>query len=330
MATTRETAETPPALGFPPIEPYDSGLLDVGDGNEIYWETSGNPEGKPAVVVHGGPGGGGTRGSRRTFDPDVYRIILFDQRGCGESRPHASGHDVDLACNTTDHLLADMERLREHLGVDRWLMYGGSWGATLTLAYAERFPRRVDAIVLVAVTTTRLEEIDWLYHGLARLLPAEWEIFRDGVPPEDRDGDLVVAYDRLLRHPDPDVRMRAARQWCAWEDAVIAHENLGSPGQYGAKSDTAMLAMVRICAHYFAHAAWLTEWQLLQEAGALAGIPGVLVHGRLDLGSPLTTAWELAKVWPEARLEIVDDAGHTGSAAMGQAIMRAIDAFGRR
>ncbi|WP_068030666.1 prolyl aminopeptidase [Nocardia mexicana] len=315
---------------FPEIEPYANGLLDVGEGNRIYWETSGNPDGKPALVVHGGPGSGGSRGSRRTFDPDVYRIVLFDQRGCGRSVPHASDPAVGLAANTTDHLIADMERLREHLGIDRWLLYGGSWGSTLILAYAQRYPQRVAEIVLVGVTMTRWEEVDWLYHGLARLLPEAWDAFRDGVPPAERDGNLVDAYARLVNDPDTDVRMRAARDWCAWEDAVIAHENLGSPGQYSAKPDADMLAMVRICTHYFANAAWLADDQLLRDADRLAGIPGVLIHGRLDLSGPLGTAWELAKVWPDARLWIIDDSGHTGSPAMEQAVLRAVRDFGTR
>ncbi len=241
--------------------------------------------------------------------------------------PHAADHAVDLAHNTTEHLLADMERLREHLGIDRWLLYGGSWGSTLILAYAERHPAHVSGIVLVGVTMTRPQEIDWLYRGLRLLLPVEWEQFRAGVPAGDRDGDLVQAYRQLMEHPDPVVRESAAREWCAWEDAVIAHETLGSPGQYSAKPDAARLALVRICAHYFAHAAWLSDGQLLRDAHLLAGIPGVLIHGRLDLSAPLRTAWELAQAWPEAELRIIDDSGHTGSPAMGAEILDAIARF---
>jgi proline iminopeptidase len=217
---------------FLDIEPYASGLLDVGDGNRIYWETSGNPAGKPALVVHGGPGSGGTRGARKTFDPRVYRIVLFDQRGCGESVPSAADPQVSLAQNTTEHLIADMERLRVHLGIERWLLYGGSWGSTLILAYAQRYPERVSEIVLVGVTMTRPSEVEWLYRGVRLLLPAEWEEFREGVPAAECDGDLVAAYSRLFDHPDAEVRRAAARRWCAWEDAVIAHESAGSPGQY--------------------------------------------------------------------------------------------------
>lgn len=316
-----------PRQPFPPIEPYAHGHLDVSDGNQIYWETSGNPDGKPALWVHGGPGSGGGRGSRQMFNPEVHRIVLFDQRGCGESRPHASDARVSLEHNTTEHLIADMERLREHLGIDRWLIYGGSWGSTLALAYAERYPQRVSEIVLVGVTMTRPEEIDWLYQGAGRLLPAAWERFCDGVPETDRDGDLVTAYTRLLSSPDEAIREKAARAWCGWEDAVIAHETLGSPGQYSAKPDAARMAFARICAHYFANYAWLEDGQLLRDAHRLDGIPAVLIHGRLDLASPLKSAWELAKAWPDAELKIIEDAGHTGSSATEDTIIEAIARF---
>lgn len=318
------------ASPFRHSEPYAQGQLDVGDGQLIHWEVSGNPEGKPAVCVHGGPGGGGKRGARNGFDPELYRVVMFDQRGCGESLPHASDPGVSLAENTTEHLIADMERLREHLGIERWLLYGGSWGSTLILAYAERHPERVTEIIIVGVTTTRPEETDWLYRGVGRLLPGPWETFRDALPPEDRAGDLVAAYSRLLNSTDEAVRAKAARDWCTWEDAVIAHESLGKPGAYSDRADDALIAFARICAHYFSHDAWLEDGQLLRDAHRLAGIPGVLIHGRLDLGSPLTTAWELAKVWPDAELEVIDDSGHTGSPAMGQAVLRAVERFSGR
>ncbi|MEV6335484.1 prolyl aminopeptidase [Nocardia vinacea] len=325
------TSNSDPAVAqpFPDVDPYTHGRLDVGDGNRIYWETSGNPDGKPALVVHGGPGSGGRRGGRKVFDPAVYRIVLFDQRGCGESLPNASDPNVSLDHNTTEHLIADIERLRTHLGIDRWLLYGGSWGSTLILAYAERYPERVTEIVLVGVTTTTPDEIDWLYHGVARLMPGPWEAFRDGVPEPERNGNLVAAYQRLVSDPDQAVARRAARAWCAWEDAVIAHETLGSPGQYSGKPDDAMLAFVRICTHYFANAAWLDDRQLLRDAHKLAGIPAVLIHGRLDLASPLQAAWELANAWPEAELRVIDDSGHTGSPTMQNTILEATAHFGR-
>jgi proline iminopeptidase len=311
----------------PPIEPYATGMLDVGDGNAVYWETCGNPDGKPALVVHGGPGSGCSTGMRRSFDPARYRGILFDQRGCGRSTPHASDPATDMSVNTTEHLLADMERLREHLGVERWLLYGGSWGSSLSLAYAERHPERVSEIVLVAVGTTRRSEIDWLYRGVGRFFPDAWERFRAGVPEADRDGDLLAAYARLMNDPDPEVRRRAAHDWTAWEDAVISLESKGRPGAYSDRPPDELLAFVRICTHYFANGGWLEEGALLRDTQRLEGIPGVLIHGRLDLGGPLITAWELARAWPGAELHVIEDSGHTGSPDMAAAIGRALDRF---
>jgi proline iminopeptidase len=305
------------------------GLLDVGDNNRVYWETRGRPAGRPVLIVHGGPGGGRSRRAHTMFDHNVFQTVTFDQRGCGDSVPSAADPATDMAHNTTEHLLADMEALRRHLGVDRWLLYGGSWASTLILAYAQRHPRRVDGIILIGVTMTRAREIDWLYHGLRLLLPVEWERFRAGVPAPERDGDLVEAYRQLMEHPDRLVRAQAAEDWCAWEDAVIAHETLGNPGQYSAKPGSEKLAFVRICTHYFAHNAWLQDEQLLRNADRLKGIPGVLIHGRLDLSGPLLTAWELAQAWPDAELKVIEDSGHTGSPAMRSAILEAITRYGR-
>jgi proline iminopeptidase len=293
----------------------------------MYWETQANPAGRPVLIVHGGPGSGRPRNPHTVFDPDAFWLVLFDQRGCGSSVPSAADPTTDMAGNTTEHLLADIEALRQHLGVQRWLLYGGSWASTLILAYAERHPDRVDGIILLGVTMTRPREIDWLYHGLRLLLPIEWERFRAGAPAEDRDGDLVEAYRRLMENPDLAVREQAAQDWCAWEDAVIAHETLGKPGQYSAKSTTEKLAFVRICTHYFAHAAWLEDEQLLRNTHQLKGIPGILIHGRLDLSAPLLTAYELAQAWPDAELKIIEDSGHTGSPAMRAAIIDAIARF---
>jgi proline iminopeptidase len=199
---------------YPEIEPYEHGTLDVGDGNLIYWEQCGRPDGKPAVVFHGGPGAGCTPGSRRLFDPDAYRIVLFDQRGSGRSTPHAADFDTDLSTNTTWHLLADIERLRDHLDIERWLFFGGSWGATLAILYAEQHPDRVTELVLAAVTNTNRRELDWMYRGcVAPVFPEEWERFRQVVPEADRDGDLLESYYRLLDDPDPEVRRRAADEW---------------------------------------------------------------------------------------------------------------------
>ncbi|KAA9165618.1 prolyl aminopeptidase [Amycolatopsis acidicola] len=303
--------------------PVDEGMLDVGDGNRVHWTVAGNPAGKPAVIVHGGPGSGCPPGLLRYFDLERYRVVLFDQRGCGQSLPHASEPDTDMSVNTTLHLLADMELLRRHLGIEKWLLFGGSWGSTLLLAYAERHPERVSEIVITGVTTTRRSETDWLYRGVARFLPAEWERFRSLVP----EGDLVAGYARLMESPDPGVRAHAAREWCAWEDAVISHESNGKPDAYSDRPHRDLLALVRICSHYFSHGAWLEEGILLREAHRLAGIPGVLVHGKLDLGGPLETAWELARAWPDAELVVIPDSGHTGSEAMSARLRAALDAF---
>lgn len=211
---------------MPQPDPDSSGLLHVGDGNQVSWESRGNSAGQPVLIVHGGPGGGKPRNAHKLFDPNVFRIVLFDQRGCGNSVPSAADPTTNMAYNTTDYLLADMEALRRHLNIDRWLLYGGSWGSTLILAYAQRHPDRVIGIVLVGVTMTRLQEIEWLYRGLRLFLPVEWQHFRAGVPAESRDGDLVEAYRQLMESSDSAVRNRAAQDWCTWEDAAIAHESL--------------------------------------------------------------------------------------------------------
>lgn len=312
---------------YPPTGPYDQGMLDVGDGNLVYWETRGNPDGKPALVVHGGPGSSCEGSTGRSFTPGRYRVVLFDQRGCGRSTPHASDPSTDMSVNTTEHLLADMERLREHLDIERWLLFGGSWGSTLILAYAERHPEHVSEIVIPGVTVSRRSDIDWLYHGVGRFFPEEWERFRAGVPEAERAGDLVAAYARLVESPDADVRAKATADWLAWEDAVISLEPQGTLNAYSSRPPAAQIALVRICAHYFSHGAWLEEGALLRDVNRLAGIPGVLFHGRLDLGSPLQTAWELAGAWPDAQLVVIADSGHTGSKIMRKEIVDTLERF---
>lgn len=313
---------------YPPIEPYEHGSLDVGDGQHLYWETCGNPDGKPAVVLHGGPGSGCTTASRRLFDPAAYRIVLVDQRGAGRSTPHSSDPAADLAVNTTEHLVGDLERVRGHLGIERWLVYGSSWGSTLALAYAERVPERVTEIVLAAVTMTRWRDVDWLTRDVGRFFPAEWERFRAGVPAPDRDGRLVDAYARLLADPDAEVRERAARDWCDWEEAVVSLESGGVPDpRYD--DPRFRLGFARTVTHYFRHAAWLGDDQLLREAHRLEGIPGVLVNGRLDLGGPLITAWELAQAWPGSELVVLDGSGHTSS-DLGDHVVVATNRFAGR
>ncbi|MEV6331308.1 prolyl aminopeptidase [Streptomyces sp. NPDC051909] len=329
-APAPESTPTPePRPLFPELAPYDSGLLDVGDGNRVFWSVAGNPAGKPALVVHGGPGSGSSPNARRVFDPAVYRIVQFDQRGCGRSTPHASDPAADLATNTTAHLVADMERLREHLGIDRWLLYGGSWGSTLILAYAEAHPARVGEIVLASVTTTRRSETAWLYGGVGRYFPEAHDRFRAavGAPDGTATPDLLAAYAARMSDPDPAVRERAANDWCTWEDAVLSMEGQGTP--YADRPDAARLAMVRICAHYFSQGAFLEEGALIRDAHRLAGIPGVLVHGRLDMGGPLITAWELVKGWPDAELYVVESAGHLGGAETRERVMTALERFAK-
>jgi proline iminopeptidase len=270
---------------FPAIEPYEHGMLAAGDGQSIYWEACGNPDGKPAVVLHGGPGSGCTVEMRRSFDPGAYRIILLDQRGAGRSTPRVT-YGTDLSANTTDHLIADLELLRTHLGAD----------------------------------------IDWLYHDTGRFFPQEWARFREGVPEQDRESDLVAAYNRLLNDdPDPDVRRRAAQRWCDWEDAVQSLEAGRVPDARYA--DPAFrITFARIVAHYFHHRAWLRHDELLEEAHHLAGTPGVLVHGRMDIGGPADGAWQLAQVWPDAELHLVDT-GHGGGEEMTARLIDATNRF---
>jgi proline iminopeptidase len=303
-------------------------MLDVGDGHQIFWEATGNPSGKPVVALHGGPGAGSSPRRRRWFDPDVYRLIQFDQRGCGRSTPSAADLDTDLTGNTTPHLIGDLERLRRHLGIERWLVWGASWGVTLGLAYAQRHPERVTEMVLVSVTLTRPGDVHWLYHEAGRFFPAEWARFSAGGGHAE---DLVAAYDRLLNPrpgetlPSPAVRAKVAADWCAWEDAAVSLEAGWTPNPQYADPRFRM-TFARLCAHYFSHAAWLADDELLANAARLAGIPAELIHGRLDLGSPPDVAWLLAREWPGARLHLVGD-GHTGGAEMDARMLAALDRF---
>jgi proline iminopeptidase len=309
---------------FPPIEPYDSGMLDVGDGHRIFWEVSGNPAGKPAVALHGGPGGGSSPDRRRSFDPQAYRLVQFDQRGCGRSTPSAADPATDLSTNTTEHLLGDIERLRTLLGIDRWLVWGASWGVTLALAYAETFPERVTEMVLVSVTTTGPGDVRWLTHDAGRFFPEEWARFSAGGGHAD---DLAGAYDRLLNDPttDADVRARAARDWCDWEDALLSLEEGWTP--WDRFADPAFrLLFARMVTHYFAHAAWLEDGRLLRDVHRLAGIPGVLIHGRFDISGPPDTPWHLAQAWPGAELHLVRT-GHTGGDEMTEVMLAALNRF---
>jgi proline iminopeptidase len=305
------------------VEPYDRGMLDMGDGQAVYWEVSGNPDGKTALALHGGPGSGLSPGRRRSFDPDRYRLVQFDQRGCGRSVPSLADPATPLVDNTTWHLVRDIERLRVHLGIDRWLVWGGSWGVTLALAYAQRHPERVTEMVLVSVTMTRPQDVHWLYHDVGLYFPEGWDRFRRGGGGAD---DLVGAYDRLLNgQGDRTVRERAAEAWCAWEDTVVSLEEGWGPSPRYADPAFRMV-FARLCAHYFSHAAWLHDGELLAGCDRLAGIPGVLIHGRLDLGSPADVPWLLARAWPDAELHLVGT-GHRGGLEMTEQMNTALDGF---
>jgi proline iminopeptidase len=309
---------------YPPIEPFDTGYLAVGDGHEMYYEQAGNPRGKPALFVHGGPGGGGDVNSRRFFDPERYRIVVFDQRGSGRSRPHAS-----LEANTTWHLVADMERLRQHLAIDRWLVFGGSWGSTLALAYAETHPKAVSELVLRGIFLLRELELEWFYQfGAGLLFPEQWQKYLAPIPPAERH-DLLGAFHRRLLSDDAAVRLEAARAWSIWEGATSSLlPNPKREDQFG--SPEFALALARIEAHYFVNRGFFShENQLLDGVERIRGIPGVIVHGRYDVVCPIDTAFELHRRWPEADFRIVQDAGHSAyEPGIMAELVAATDRFG--
>lgn len=296
-------------------------MLDLGDGNLVHWEQCGNPDGKPALVLHGGPGSGCTPGHRRWFDPTAYRIVLLDQRNCGRSTPHASDPATDLAANTTGHLIADLELLREHLDIERWLVFGGSFGCVLGLAYAQRHPARTSELVLFGLATGTQAEVDLFTRGLGPLLPDAWARFRDAAG----DPDIPAGYARLLNSPSEVERVAAAREWCAWEDALTP---TAGPSPRYADPDF-RLAFARIVTHYWSNGHFLgPDGALLAGAGRLAGIPGVLVQGRLDFGNLAGTPWLLSHAWPDAELVMVDEGAHeTATPGMAGALRAATDRF---
>ena len=307
---------------YPPIEPFASGMLAAGDGHDVYWERCGTAGATPVVFLHGGPGGGCTSSHRRLFDPARYDILLFDQRGCGRSTPHAS-----LEANTPWHLVDDMERLRAMLGHERWLVFGGSWGSTLALAYAERHAPRCLGLVLRGIFTLRRAEVRWFYQsGASMLFPDRWEGFLAPIPEGER-GDLLGAYHRRLTGDDPVEQLAAARAWSLWEGATI--KLLPDPAVAEVHGEEAFaLAFARIENHYFMHNGWLEEGQLIRDAHVLRHVPAVIVQGRYDVCTPAVTAWDLHRAWPEARLEMVADAGHAyDEPGILDALIRATDGF---
>jgi proline iminopeptidase len=292
---------------YPEIEPFASGHLDAGDGHQVYWERVGTPGAKPAVFLHGGPGGGISPSHRRLFDPSRYDVLLFDQRGCGRSTPFAG-----LEANTTWHLVADIERLREMLGIERWLVFGGSWGSSLALAYAETHPGRVTELVLRGIFTLQRFELLWYYQqGASLIYPDKWEQFLAPIPPVERH-DMIAAYRKRLIDPDRAVRSEAAKAWAKWEGETLTLLPDAAVSSAFYDEDFA-LAFARIENHYFVHQGWFREGQLIADAVKLKQIPGVIVQGRYDMATPATIAWSLHKAWPEAEFNLVEGAGHAYS-----------------
>jgi proline iminopeptidase len=288
---------------FPPIEPYETGFLHA-DDHQVYWEKCGTPGGIPAIFLHGGPGGGCTPDHRRLFDPARYDVLLFDQRGCGRSTPHAS-----LEHNTTWHLVADIERLRRLMHAEQLLVFGGSWGSTLALAYAQTHPDRVSRLILRGIFTLRRSELLWFYQeGASWLFPDKWDFYLAPIPESERH-DLIAAYHRRLTGPDETIRLQAARAWSTWEHETItllpnpAHAAQGADPHYA-------LAFARIENHYFMHGGFFTEGQLINDAHKLAQIPGTIIQGRYDACTPARTAWDLHNAWPQSTLHLIPDAGH--------------------
>jgi len=296
---------------FDPIEPYATGMLDIGDGQRVCWEACGNPDGQPVLYLHGGPGGASSPGARRWFDPAVFRAVLFDQRGCGQSLPSAADPDTDLSVNTTAHLISDIEKLRDLHQVEKWTILGLSWGTTLGLAYAQAHPKRVSGLVLALVTTTSGREVEWITEGVGRIFPREWERFASAVPDSLRGLPIVDAYSALLSDPDPSIRQRAAHEWCVWEDA---HMSLGPGHQPWLQFEApkSQFRFARLVTHYWRHHGFLGEEQLIRNIAVLDGIPGVLIHGLYDVSSPLETAWRLHRGWATSELHVIDDMGHGG------------------
>lgn len=300
---------------YEPTDLIDEGTLAVGDGHVLRWIVSGNPDGKPAVLLHGGPGTGLNRNFERMFDPSRYKLVQFDQRSCGRSTPYAGDPEVsiDLSANTTGHLIDDIEILRTHLGIDRWLVWGGSWGSTLGLAYAEANPRSVTELILSIVCRTNRADVEWATRTVGRVFPEQWQTFVAHLPADRRDGDLTAAIHELLMDPSPEVHGPAAMAWCAWEDT---HMSLGpgtGPGLVDADPGF-RLCYARLVTHYWSNGAFLADSHLMDNAPNLAGIPTFLSHGRLDISSPMDFPVALAAAIPEAELFIAETDGHGGPA----------------
>jgi proline iminopeptidase len=308
-----------------PIEPFRSEIFQLSDGSGVYWEASGNPKGKPALYLHGGPGSGLQKGGyRQHFDPERHLIVSFDQRGCGRSRPLVTDPDYDLESNTTQALIAEIEQLREQLGIERWLLTGVSWGTTLALAYARAHPERVSEIVLLAVANTSRSGVTWITETIGCIFPEAWLEF-DQMANRRAGQSLIDAYYRLIRHPDRRTRERAAEAWCKWEEVLVSLDPQATPSARFADPDFRM-NFATLVIHYFANAAFLEGRGILQNMERIAHLPGVLIHGRLDVSSPLQTAWQLHQRWSKSRLVVVETEGH-GGAVMANEFSKAIANF---
>ncbi|MBA2369344.1 MAG: prolyl aminopeptidase [Candidatus Protochlamydia sp.] len=293
------------------IEPFATGYLPVGDGNEIYWEISGNPKGKPALYLHGGPGSGISNGYRRHFDPKTFLIVSFEQRGCGRSRPRVTDSGIDLMTNTTQALLSDIEKLRIHLNVDKWLLLGISWGTTLALAYGQAYPKRVSAIVLAAVTTTTSAEVKWVTEDMRRVFPREWEKFAAAVHPENEER-IIDAYYRQITSTDLKIRETTSRAWCAWEDVHVSFDPLYKPNPRFQDLEFSLPFSI-LTIHYWKHSAFLRYPGILENISRISHLPCVLIHGQLDISSPLEIPWKLHKAWSGSELKVIDNEGHGGT-----------------
>ncbi len=308
------------------VQPHDQGMLDVGDGHFVYWEACGNPKGKPVLAVHGGPGSGATSYWRQFFDPNQYRIILFDQRGCGRSIPHAGDTTEALKENTTAHLISDMEKIRTMLNIDKWMLFAGSWGTTLALAYAVSFPSRVTELIMRAVVTTRKHEIDWLTWTMGELFPEEYQSLLNLLPCMAIRGNVPLGYNGLLMSQDPQIHIPASLAWCAWEDRIVTLKNAVIPSpRY--QNERFRLGFTRLVTHYFGHYSFLPDDFITGSITNLKHIPVIMVRGRLDIASPLSSAWSIHKALPLSDLYLIDEAGHGGAEAMHQILVGATEYF---
>ncbi len=308
------------------IQPFDSGIVEVGDGHHIYWEMCGNQYGKPVLVVHGGPGSGATPYWRHFFNPNLYRIILFDQRGCGRSQPNAGSTETALFSNTTEYLISDMEKIRTELNVDKWMLFAGSWGTTLSLAYAITHPSRVTEMILWGVATTRRQEVDWFTWGMGHIFPKEFDTFLHPIKDILVDNNIPLAYNKVLTSSDPAVYIPASWAWCAWEDRLVS---LGNHINHSERylDDHFRLCFTRLVTHYFGHYAFLDDNYIIGNLHKIKDIPLIMVRGRLDISSQLSIAWTIHKCHPLSDLYLIDNSGHGGSEYMHRILVGATEHF---